>query len=129
MNIDAQAQLEAMRLEHEKELEAMRLQAERELALELEQIRVAGNLRSTAMTVNKQIEDDAAMELSESGEAIPKQGINDLVNAISQSLLVIAESNKQAAQANQMGLEALAMQIGRPKEVIRGADGRVVGVQ
>jgi hypothetical protein len=129
MNINAQAELEAMRLAHEKELEAMRLQAERELALELEQIRVAGNLRSTAMTVNKQIDEDAALEYSEAGEAVPKQGINDLVNAISQSLLVIAESNKQAAQANQMGLEALALQIGRPKEVIRGADGRVVGVQ
>jgi len=129
MNIDAQAQLETMRLEHEKELEAIRLQSERELALELEQIRVAANLKSTAMTVNKQIDDDAAMELSESGEAIPKQGINDLVNAISQSLLVIAESNKQAAQANQIGLETLAAQIGRPKEVIRGSDGRVIGVQ
>jgi F0F1-type ATP synthase membrane subunit b/b' len=129
MNINAQAELEAMRLAHEKELEAMRLQAERELALELEQIRVAGSLKSTAMTVNKQLDDDAALELSEAGEAVPKSSISDLVNAISQSLLVIAESNKQAAQANQLGLEALAAQIGKPKEVIRGVDGRVIGVQ
>jgi hypothetical protein len=125
--------LAQMKSDSDQAIAEYKAQLDASVKLEIARMSQDTSLKTTIMSVNKAIEDDSAMELDEEGKSKPSPKIADLVNAINQGMAAIAIAHQQTtelmAATHQQGLNEIAIQMSRPKEVIRGADGKVIGVQ
>lgn len=123
---EAQAMIEKYKADRDSELEQARLAFDKYKAdldsqtkLAIAELQAQVSKETTAMGISAK---DEANEYSADGTTKPKAGIEKIV-------LTLTESMEKLAQAQQESTEKLAEVLTRPKKIVRGADGRAVGVQ
>lgn len=120
------AQLKQMELEGKAQAEMQRLEFERWKVEQQEQTKImiaqmnhANSLKVASMNANE------ATEYDETGEEKPNKAITGLIGAHH-------EGNAQLVQAliesNRVLVETIAREMGRPKQLIRGADGSKIAM-
>lgn len=118
--------IEAQRLVAEQELNEAKMDFERwkaELAadteLEKANISAQSNRETTAMSLSA---NDEGTEFQADGTTKPKSAILSLVESMTENI-------ERMIQANERSNQQLIAVISKPKTVLRGNDGRVIGVQ
>jgi len=123
---EAQAMIEKYKADRDSELEQARLAFDKYKAdldsqtkLAIAELQAQASKETTAMGISAK---DEANEYSADGTTKPKAGIEKIVASFTESM-------EKLAQAQQESTEKLAEVLTRPKTIVRGADGRAVGVQ
>ena len=123
---EAQAMIEKYKSDRDMELESQRLAFDKyktdldnQTKMAIAELQAQVSKETTAMGISAK---DEANEYSADGTTKPKAGIEKIVSTL-------MESMEKLAQAQQESTEKLAEVLSRPKKLVRGADGRAVGVQ
>jgi hypothetical protein len=80
------------------------------------------SLKQSAMTVNAAQEKESLTEMGDDGDEKPNSGLQALVDAVNQNLAQLIHMNLQHQQQ-------VVQTLSKPKQVMRGPDGKIVGVQ
>ena len=106
-------------------IEQQKLQAQ----MQIEQMKVQAmidkaNIDARTKRELKTIELNQAAE-----EEMDRQAMQQLSDSIAKGMEALAQAQQEAAQRHEESMMALAQTLTRPKQVIRGEDGKVVGIQ
>ena len=141
------AQAETQKMQAEMQLEQMRMQLEAQ-KLEFEkwkaeldnntkvliaEMQAKKDIKTTAMSINGAKEAEGLTELDDTGMEQPTSALAGLVEAINQNMAVMtqaqAQHNQDILMQQQMAHENLVQQLTKPKQVVRDANGKILGVQ
>lgn len=141
------AQAEAQKMQMEAQLEQMRMQLENQ-KLEFEkykadldnqtkvvvaEIAAKTDLHLKSLDINASKEQETLTEVSPGGIEQPTSALSSLVEAINNNMATMtaaqAQHNQDILMQQQMAHQNLVQQLTKPKQVVRGADGKIIGVQ
>lgn len=141
------AQAEAQKMQMEAQLEQMRMQIENQ-KLEFEkykadldnqtkvvvaEIAAKTDLHLKSLDINASREQETLTEVSPGGIEQPTSALSSLVEAINNNMATMtaaqAQHNQDILMQQQMAHQNLVAQLTKPKQVVRGADGKIIGVQ
>jgi hypothetical protein len=136
-NAQAKNQMEQVKLQTEQQLEAQKLQFEQWKAQLDSDTRVLiaemgskTSLKQSSMTINAAKEQENLTELNDMGDEQPSTTLMELINTVNDNfanMLNAQEQNFNSIQAQTHN--ELINHLTRPKQIIRGADGRIAGVK
>lgn len=131
----ADMQMEHVKMQAEQQLAAQKLQFEQwkaqldaDTKIMIAEMSSKTSLKQSSMTINAT--KDPLMELNDMGDEQPATSLTELINTVNDNfaqMLAIQEQNFNSSQAQKH--EELITQLTRPKQIVRGADGRIVGVK
>ena len=131
----ADMQMEHVKMQAEQQLAAQKLQFEQwkaqldaDTKIMIAEMSSKTSLKQSSMTINAN--KDPLMELNDMGDEQPATSLTELINTVNDNfaqMLAIQEQNFNSSQAQKH--EELITQLTRPKQIVRGADGRIVGVK
>ena len=135
-NAQAKNQMEQVKLQTEQQLEAQKLQFEQWKAQLDSDTRVLiaemgskTSLKQSAMTINASKEQEGIIEMGDDGYEQPTSALSGLIEAVNNNYAqMIQMSTMQNEMAIQKHAEMMA-QLSQPKQIVRGADGKIIGVQ
>ena len=135
-NAQAKNQMEQVKLQTEQQLEAQKLQFEQWKAQLDSDTRVLiaemgskTSLKQSAMTINASKEQEGIIEMGDDGYEQPTSALSGLIDAVNNNYAqMIQMSTMQNEMAMQKHAEMMA-QLSQPKQIVRGADGKISGVQ
>ena len=135
-NAQAKNQMEQVKLQTEQQLEAQKLQFEQWKAQLDSDTRVLiaemgskTSLKQSAMTINASKEQEGIIEMGDEGYEQPTSALSGLIEAVNNNYAqMIQMSTMQNEMAIQKHAEMMA-QLSQPKQIVRGADGKIIGVQ
>lgn len=135
-NAQAKNQMEQAKLQTEQQLEAQKLQFEQWKAQLDSDTRVLiaemgskTSLKQSAMTINASKEQEGIIEMGDDGYEQPTSALSGLIEAVNNNYAqMIQMSTMQNEMAMQKHAEMMA-QLSQPKQIVRGADGKISGVQ
>jgi hypothetical protein len=135
-NAQAKNQMEQVKLQTEQQLEAQKLQFEQWKAQLDSDTRVLiaemgskTSLKQSAMTINASKEQEGIIEMGDDGYEQPTSALSGLIEAVNNNYAqMIQMSTMQNEMAMQKHAEMMA-QLSQPKQIVRGADGKIIGVQ
>jgi len=135
-NAQAKNQMEQVKLQTEQQLEAQKLQFEQWKAQLDSDTRVLiaemgskTSLKQSAMTINASKEQEGIIEMGDDGYEQPTSALSGLIEAVNNNYAqMIQMSTMQNEMAMQKHAEMMA-QLSQPKQIVRGADGKISGVQ
>ncbi len=138
-------QVESQKMQSEIQLEQMRMQLEAQ-KLEFEkwkaeldnntkvvvaEIAAKKDVKTTAMNLNAK-DMETLTELDEEGTERPTSALESLIESINNNMeMMVAiqqQHNQDIAMQQEMAHNNLVQQLTKPKQVVRGADGKIVGV-
>jgi len=141
------AQAEAQKMQMEAQLEQMRMQLETQ-KLEFErykadldnqtkvvvaEINAKTDLHLKSLDINASREQETLTEVTPGGIEQPTSALSSLVEAINNNMAsmvaVQAQHNQDLMMQQQAAHSNLVQQLTKPKQVVRGADGKIIGVQ
>lgn len=128
-------QMEQAKLQTEQQLEAQKLQFEQwkaqldaDTKIMIAEMSSKTSLKQSSMTINAN--KDPLTEINDMGDEQPATSLTELINTVNDNfaqMLAMQEQNFNSSQAQKH--EELIAQLTRPKQIVRGADGRIVGVK
>lgn len=131
----ADMQMEHVKLQAEQQLAAQKLQFEQwkaqldaDTKIMIAEMSSKTSLKQSSMTINAN--KDPLMEINDMGDEQPATSLTELINTVNDNfaqMLAMQEQNFNSSQAQKH--EELIAQLTRPKQIVRGADGRIVGVK
>lgn len=116
-----QAQIEANRLEFDR----WKAQLEAEAKIAVAEIQAKTQIKSQSMSLNA----ESLTEVSETGEKAPASGLVSLIDAVNENMARMLEAQQMGNAELTARQEAMIQHLTKPKQVVRGPDGRVVGIQ
>lgn len=120
---------EAQRQKHEMALKSSA--AKHDMALKAGQTRL--NMQQQASESNGESEDQGEAPDMEEMDIFGNKALADALTQMAQSISVMAQANAQSQQMMAEGVAALGSELKdamtRPKQIVRGPDGRAIGVQ
>lgn len=138
-------QVESQKMQSEIQLEQMRMQLEAQ-KLEFEkwkaeldnntkvviaEIGAKKDVKTTAMNLNAK-DMETLTELDEEGLERPTSALESLIESINNNMeMMVAiqqQHNQEIAMQQELAHNNLVQQLTKPKQVVRGADGKIVGV-
>ena len=138
-------QVESQKMQSEIQLEQMRMQLEAQ-KLEFEkwkaeldnntkvviaEIGANKDVKTTAMNINAK-DMETLTELDDIGREKPTSALADLIESINNNMeMMVAiqqQHNQEITAQQQIAHDNLVQQLTKPKQVVRGADGKIVGV-
>lgn len=141
------AQAEMQKMQMENQLEQMRMQLETQ-KLEFErykadldnqtkvvvaEINAKTDLHLKSLDINASREQETLTEVTPGGIEQPTSALSGLVEAINNNMAsmvaVQAQHNQDLMMQQQAAHQNLVQQLTKPKQVVRGADGKIIGVQ
>lgn len=141
------AQAEAQKMQMEAQLEQMRMQIENQ-KLEFDkykadldnqtkiivaEIAAKTDLHLKSLDINAAKEQETLTEVTPGGIEQPTSALSGLVEAINNNMASMvatqAQHNQDILMQQQMAHQNLVQQLTKPKQVVRGADGKIIGVQ
>jgi hypothetical protein len=144
---EIKAQAEAQKMQMEGQLEQMRLQLETQ-KLEFEKYKVdqdnqtkivvaelgaKKDLHLKSLDINAGREQEGLTEISPGGIEKPTSALEGLVESINNNMQMVISTqlqhNQDLAMRQEMAHQNLVQQLTKPKQVVRGADGKIIGVQ
>ena len=122
-------QLEAQKLEFEK----WKVQMDNDTKVLVAELQAKKDIKTTAMNINGAKEAEGLTELDDMGVEQPTSALAGLVEAINQNMAVMtqaqAQHNQDILAQQAMAHQNLVQQLTKPKQVIRDANGKILGVQ
>jgi len=141
------AQAEAQKMQMEGQLEQMRMQLETQ-KLEFErykadldnqtrvvvaEIGAKTDLHLKSLDINASKDQETLTDITPGGIEQPTSALSSLVEAINNNMAsmvaVQAQHNQDIMMQQQAAHSNLVQQLTKPKQVVRGADGKIIGVQ
>ena len=141
------AEAEAQKMQMEAQLEQMRLQLETQ-KLEFEKYKVdqdnqtkivvaelgaKKDLHLKSLDINASREQEGLTEITPGGIEKPTSALEGLVESINNNMQMVISTqlqhNQDLAMRQEMAHQNLVQQLTKPKQVVRGADGKIIGVQ
>ena len=130
---DAQLQQAKLQLEQSKlEFEQWKVQLENDTKVLVAEMQAKNSIKQTAMTINGAKEAEGLTEIDDEGMEQPTSALASLVDAVNNnmaSMIAISQQhNQDILNQQQMAHENLTAQLTRPKQVLRDANGKIMGV-
>ena len=134
--MQAEMQLEQMRMQLEQqklEFEKWKVQMDNDTKVIIAEMAAKKDIKTTAMNINGAKEAEGLTELDDMGVEQPTSALQGLVEAINQNMAVMtqaqAQHNQDILMQQQMAHQNLVQQLTKPKQVVRDANGKILGVQ
>ena len=86
-------------------------------------------MKQLVLSLNSYKEQEVLVELTDTGDSSPNSALSSLVEAVNMNM---AQMMAMANQQNQAVLDQhaqMAQHLARPKQVVRDANGKIMGVQ
>jgi hypothetical protein len=129
MEMQAEAQREAQRLEFDK----YKLELENNTKVLIAEMSAKTDLHLKSLDINAAKEQETLTEVTPGGIEQPTSALSSLVDSINNNMATMvavqAQHNTDLLTQQQMAHQNLVQQLTKPKQVVRGADGKIVGVQ
>ena len=126
------AQAELAMQNQKLEFEKWKTQLENDTKVLIAEMQAKKDIKTTAMSINAK-DAETLTEVGEDGEEQPTSALSSLIEAINQNMASLvamqAQHNQDLMMQQQVAHDNLVQQITRPKAVLRGADGKIIGVQ
>jgi hypothetical protein len=134
--MQAEMQLEQMRMELEAqklEFEKWKVQMDNDTKILIAEMGAKKDIKTTAMNINGAKEAEGLTELDDMGVEQPTSALQGLVEAINANMAVMtqaqAQHNQDILMQQQAAHQNLVAQLTKPKQVVRDANGKILGVQ
>ena len=135
-NAQAKNQMEQAKLQTEQQLEAQKLQFEQwkaqldsDTRVMIAEMSSKTSLKQSSMTINAARDQEGLIELDDTGEEQPTSALSGLIDAVNHNYAQMLQmSSMQNEMVMQKHAEMMA-QLSQPKQIVRGADGKIIGVQ
>lgn len=139
----ARQQLEAQKFQHnatieaqQQQMEAQKLQFEQwkaqldnDTKIAIAQIQSQNSMKQHVLTLNSNKEQEGLVELTDTGDTQPNSALSSLVEAVNTNMaqmMAIANQQNQSILQHQAEIQ---QQLNRPKQIVRDANGKIMGVQ
>jgi hypothetical protein len=141
------AQAEQQKMQREAQIEQMRMQLEGQ-KLEFEkykadldnqtkvvvaEINAKTDLHLKSLDINAAKEQETLTEIGDNGMEQPTSALSELIESINNNMAMMVATQQQHNQdlvlQQQAAHDNLVSQLTKPKQVIRGADNKIIGVQ
>jgi hypothetical protein len=134
MQMEAQLEQMRMQLESQKlEFEKYKADLDNQTKVVVAEINAKTDLQLKSLDINAGREQEGLTEISMNGVEQPTSALSGLVEAINNNMATMvavqAQHNTDLLTQQQMAHQNLVQQLTKPKQVVRGADGKIVGVQ
>jgi hypothetical protein len=128
MEMQAEAQREAQRLEFDR----YKVELENNTKVLIAEMSAKTDLHLKSLDINANKEQETLTEVTPGGIEQPTSALSSLVEAINNNMAIMtqtqAQNNQDILMQQQMAHENLVQQLTKPKQVVRGADGKIIGV-
>ena len=134
MQMEAQLEQMRMQLETQKlEFDKWKAQLDNETKVVVAEIAAKTDLHLKSLDINANKEQETLTEVTPGGIEQPTSALSGLVEAINNNMAsmvaVQAQHNTDLMMQQQASHQNLVQQLTKPKQVVRGADGKIIGVQ
>jgi hypothetical protein len=127
--MQAEAQREAQRLEFDK----YKLELENNTKVLIAEMGAKTDLHLKSIDVNAAKEQETLTEMTPEGFEQPTSALSELIASINNNMAMMVQTQQQHNQdlvlQQQAAHDNLVGQLTKPKQVVRGADGKIIGVQ
>jgi hypothetical protein len=127
--MQADAQREAQRLEFDK----YKLELENNTKVLIAEMGAKTDLHLKSIDVNAAKEQETLTEMTPDGFEQPTSALSELIASINNNMAMMVQTQQQHNQdlvlQQQAAHDNLVGQLTKPKQVVRGADGKIIGVQ
>jgi multidrug efflux pump subunit AcrA (membrane-fusion protein) len=131
----AELQMEQAKMQAEQQLEAQKIQFEQwkvqlenDTKIRIAEINAQNSMKQHVLTMNKDVRDETMTYLDEAGNILPHQLIVDMVNAVNDGMSNLIKQQEQNNAEIMARQTAFVDNMTKPKRVIRGNNGRIIGV-
>lgn len=129
MEMQAEAQREAQRLEFDK----YKVELENNTKVLIAEMGSKTDLHLKSIDINAAKEQETLTEMSPDGFEQPTSALSELIASINNNMAMMVQTQQQHNQdlvlQQQAAHDNLVGQLTKPKQVVRGADGKIIGVQ
>lgn len=129
MEMQADAQREAQRLEFDK----YKVELENNTKVLIAEMGSKTDLHLKSIDINAAKEQETLTEMSPEGFEQPTSALSELIASINNNMAMMVQTQQQHNQdlvlQQQAAHDNLVGQLTKPKQVVRGADGKIIGVQ
>jgi hypothetical protein len=127
--MQAEAEREAQRLEFDK----YKLELENNTKVLIAEMGAKTDLHLKSIDVNAAKEQETLTEMTPDGFEQPTSALSELIASINNNMAMMVQTQQQHNQdlvlQQQAAHDNLVGQLTKPKQVVRGADGKIIGVQ
>jgi hypothetical protein len=134
--MQAELQLEQMRMQldaQKLEFERYKVELENNTKILIAEMQAKKDIKTTAMNINGLSENEELTQMDDDGMEQPNSALAGLVEAINNNMANLVamqtQHNQDLMMQQQMAHDNLVQQMTRPKQVLRGPDGKIIGVQ
>jgi hypothetical protein len=132
----ATMQLEQVKLQASNQLEQAKLEFDRwktqldnDTRIAIAQIQAQNSMKQHVLSLNAGKEEEGLVELTDTGDTQPNSALSSLVEAVNMNMTQMMAMANQQNQAVLNQHAQMAQQLTRPKQVVRDANGKIIGVQ
>jgi hypothetical protein len=125
VKLQASNQLEQAKLEFDK----WKTQLDNDTRIAIAQIQAQNSMKQHVLTLNAGKEEEGLVELTDTGDSRPNSALSSLVEAVNMNMTQMMAIANQQNQAVLNQHAQMAQQLTRPKQVVRDANGKIMGVQ
>jgi hypothetical protein len=134
MQMEAQIEQMRMQLEGQKlEFEKYKAQLDNETKVLIAEMGAKTDLHLKSLDINAAKEQETLTEVTPGGIEQPTSALSELINSINQNMAMMVATQQQHNQdlvlQQQAAHDNLVGQLTKPKQVMRGPDGKIIGVQ
>jgi hypothetical protein len=129
MEMQAEAQRETQRLEFDK----YKVELENNTKVLIAEMGAKNDLHLKSLDINAAKEQETLTEMTPEGFEQPTSALSELIASINNNMAMMVQTQQQHNQdlvlQQQAAHDNLVGQLTKPKQVVRGADGKIIGVQ
>lgn len=134
--MQAELQLEQMRMQldaQKLEFEKYKVELENNTKIVVAELQAKKDIKTTAMNINGTKDMETLTEIGDDGDEQPTSALSALIESINRNMETMVaiqqQHNQDLAMQQQMAHDNLVAQLTKPKQVMRGPDGKIIGVQ
>jgi hypothetical protein len=134
MQMEAQIEQMRMQLEGQKlEFEKYKADLDNQTKVVVAEINAKTDLHLKSLDINAAKEQETLTEIGDNGMEQPTSALSELIESINNNMAMMVATQQQHNQdlvlQQQAAHDNLVSQLTKPKQVIRGADNKIIGVQ
>jgi hypothetical protein len=81
------------------------------------------------MTINAARDQEGILELNDNGDEQPNSALAGLIDAVNQNYAQMIQMSTMQNEVMLQKQAEMVANLSRPKQIVRGADGKIIGVQ
>lgn len=135
-NAQAKNQMEQVKLQTEQQLEAQKLQFEQwkaqldaDTRVMIAEMSSKTSLKQSAMTINASRDQEGVLEMGDDGYEQPNSALSGLIEAVNNNYAQMIQMSTMQNEVMLQKQAEMVANLSRPKQIVRGADGKISGVQ